>query len=280
MWLKSNELSINDAKTKVMIFSNKRPIPDFRFVLNNNDPNSSQNPLFIHEIERLKSSSKTPFFKMLGVYFDESLSFNYHCKKVNSKISSALFMISRAKHLLSENSLKRLYYAIIHPHLLYCLPIYSFTSKKNISTLFKKQKQAIRVINKAKYNSHTEPLFHKCDILPLNDLIIQQKLIFMHPLAHNCSPVSFRNFIKLSDVQLHDYPLRNNNDFYIPRGFTSVVSKMPLIDFPYTWNALDEPLKIFMSKNVFKKSVKERLMNQYANFRCSKSICFSCLNIN
>ena len=210
MWLKSNELSINAAKTKVMIFSNKRPIPDFRFVLNNNDPNSFQNPSFIHEIERLKSSSKTPFFKMLGVYFDESLSFNYHCKKVNSKISSALFMISRAKHLLSENSLKRLYYAIIHPHLLYCLPIYSFTSKKNISTLFKKQKQAIRVINKAKYNSHTEPLFHKCDILPLNDLIIQQKLVFMHPLAHNYSLVSFRNFSKLSNVQNHEYPLLNN----------------------------------------------------------------------
>ena len=280
MWLKANELSINAAKTKVMIFANNKSIPEFRFVLNNNDPNGFQNPIFIHEIERLKSSSKTPFFKMLGVYFDEFLSFDHHCKKVNSKLSSALFMISRAKHLLSLNSLKRLYYAIIHPHLLYCLPIYSFTSSKNINTLLKKQKQCLRVINKAKYNAHTEPLFFNSDILPLKDLIIQHKLILMHPLAHNYSVVSFRNFQKASVVQIHEYPLRNNNDFYIPRSTNSKVTKMPLIDFPSTWNSIDESLKKFMSKNSFKKSVKSSLIGQYSNFRCSKSICFSCIEIN
>ena len=68
--------------------------------------------------------------------------------------------------MLSKKSLKRLYFAMIHPHILYCLPIYSNTSHKNIDKIFKKQKQSIRVINSAKFNAHTEPLFYSYNILP------------------------------------------------------------------------------------------------------------------
>ena len=140
IWLKANELSINTSKTKVMIFSNNNPIPSFKFVFNNNDLNTLQNPNLISEVERIESNSKNPAFKMLGVLLDEKLSFDHHCLKVLKKINSALFMINRAKHLLSRNSLKRLYYAMIHPHLLYCLPFYCHTSAKNIEILYKKTK--------------------------------------------------------------------------------------------------------------------------------------------
>ena len=75
VWLKANELSINTIKTKIMIFSNNKPIPYFRFLFNNNDFNSQQNPNMITEVERIDSNSANPFFKMLGVLFDEKLSF-------------------------------------------------------------------------------------------------------------------------------------------------------------------------------------------------------------
>ena len=40
-----------------------------------------------------------------------------------------------------------------------------------IMQFFLSQKNAIRILNSAKYNAHTEPLFKSCDILPLNSLI-------------------------------------------------------------------------------------------------------------
>ena len=279
IWLKPNELSINTSKTKIMIFSNNRPIPYFKFVFNNNDFNTLQNPNLISEVERIESNSKNPCFKMLGVLFDEKLSFDHHCTKVLKKINSALFLINRAKHLLSKNSLKRLYYAMIHPHLLYCLPIYCYTSSKNIETLYKKQKQCIRTINNAKFNAHSEPLFYNSDIMPFRDLIWQQKLLILHPIVHNYSVSKFSNFKKLINVHGHEYPLRNNNDFFIPRPLCSKVSKMPLIDFPTTWNNIDESFKKIQSKNSFKKQLKLACMDNYANFRCQKTLCYACLNI-
>ena len=279
MWLKANELSINTSKTKIMIFSNNRRIQDFGFVFNNNDLNGPQDPSLISNIERVDSTSDISTFKMLGIHFDENLSFDTHCKRVLKKLNSALFMITRAKHILSTKSLHRLYYAMIHPHLLYCLTIYSYTSAKNIKLLYKKQKQCIRVINKAKYNAHTEPLFFNSNILPLPDLIKYQKLLFMHPIAHNQSVIKFPNFRKNSEIHDHLYPLRNLDDFHIQRTNSQKLSNMPLIDLPYTWNLIEDSLKRIASRNIFRNRIKLELMEEYADFRCIKTVCFSCMNL-
>ena len=55
--------------------------------------------------------------------------------------------------------LKYLYYALIQSHFLYCLPVISCTSQANVNILFKKQKLAVRLITKSKYNAHTRPFF-------------------------------------------------------------------------------------------------------------------------
>ena len=279
MWLKANELSINTSKTKIMIFSKNRIIQDFKFVFNNNDMNGPQDPNLISSVERICNSSSIPTFKMLGIHFDEHLSFENHCKKVLKKLNSALYMITRAKHILSPKSLHRLYYAMIHPHLLYCLSIYSCTGAKNITLLYKKQKQCIRIINKAKYNAHTEPLFFSSNILPFPDLITLNKLLFMHPIAHNQSVVKFPNFRKLSEIQEHPYPLRNLDDFYIQRTDCQKVTKMPLINLPYTWNSIDETFKCITSRNIFKNKIKLELMEKHADFHCNKTVCISCMNL-
>ena len=146
--------------------------------------------------------------------------------------------------------------------------------------LYKKQKQCIRTINNAKFNAHSEPLFYNTDILPFRDLIWQQKLLILHPIAHNYSVSKFPNFRKLVNVQGHEYPLRNNNDFFIPRPLNSRISKMPLIDFPSTWNRIEEHLKNIQSKNIFKKQLKLFCMDNYANFRCQKTLCYSCINLD
>ena len=103
IWLRANELAINPSKTKLMVFSNHRSIPELRFVFNNNDLTGTQNPNLIYPIERVSNKSQIPAVKMLGVYLDEHLSFSFHCTKVMKKVSSALYMINRAKHFHSSH---------------------------------------------------------------------------------------------------------------------------------------------------------------------------------
>ena len=215
---------------------------------------------------------------MLGVYFDEFLSFDTHCQKICKKINSALFHISSVRYMISSSALQKLYYALVHPHLLYCLPVFSFTSNKNLKMLFNKQKQCIRFIHKAKYNAHTEPLFHKSQILPLNDLILQQKLVFMHSLFYNYSQVTFPDFVFNRDVGLHRFNFRNDCDFFIPHTNSSFIQKMPLIDFPKSWNELDHTIKEITSKGMFKKQLKLFFLDKFSNFRCQNLVCYACMD--
>ena len=80
-------------------------------------------------------------YKFLGVHLDEFLSFDTHCEIISNKLARSNFILSRVKNILPTKSLKTLYFALVHPHLLYCLPIYSCTTQKNLKRIFKMQKK-------------------------------------------------------------------------------------------------------------------------------------------
>ena len=66
-------------------------------------------PELIHPIERISNKSKIQAFKILGVYLDENLSFDYHFKYLFSKISRSLYYLNIAKHLLPTVALLNLF---------------------------------------------------------------------------------------------------------------------------------------------------------------------------
>ena len=114
------------------------------FEFNNND--------LIYPVEILTNKSRPyPAFKILGVWLDENLSFDYHVPVTSKKVSKTLYSLKKVRNILSTKSLKSLYYALIHPYFLYCLPVYSSTSSKNLNLLLQLQKRCIRISAGAKY---------------------------------------------------------------------------------------------------------------------------------
>ena len=75
------------------------------------------------------------------------LNFKFQINSVASKISKAMFFLRAAKNVLSAETLKTVYYAIVHPHFIYCIQIWSCTNPSNLNVLVLKQKKAIRIIN-------------------------------------------------------------------------------------------------------------------------------------
>ena len=277
-WLKSNKLAVNTGKTKVMIFHPKGlPIPNVDFVFNNNDLNEPESPDLIFPIERITNQSKIPAYKLLGVYLDENLTFDYHYKILHTKLSKSLYSINRAKHFLPYSALKTLYYALIHPHFLYCLPIISCTSQKNINLLTKSQKWAIRLINKANFNAHTQPLFAFSNILPFPDLINQQNFHIIHAYLFNYLPQSFSNFLQRNhEAHLHDYPFRNSNDLYVPQAKNDYLKRFPFYAYPKSWNSLPAHLKSIPNKSLFRINLKNHLMSPHKTFTCNRLFCYVC----
>ena len=191
-FFRSNGLVLHPDKTKYMLFSRTKQNTDPKIYTNNNNTDQN-NPLLIHEIGRVSDNSTIPAVKFLGVFFYENLNFKFHVSTIRKKLSSALYSLRLAKNCLSSSSLKLLYNSIFHCHLLYAIPIWSCASNSLINMLFKLQKSAIRIISHTQYNSHTEPLFKKLEILPLPDLIHMTKIQFMQRMKNNFLPESFND---------------------------------------------------------------------------------------
>jgi hypothetical protein len=91
------------------------------------------------------------------------------------KLVKSIFIINQARNFLSPKTLKVPYLSLVHPHLLYCVNIYSFTFQTKLNRITKLQKKAICVLRNVNSSAHTEPLFHSLGILPLNQLIKTSK---------------------------------------------------------------------------------------------------------
>ena len=144
--------------------------------------------------------------------------------------------IKRVSYKLSLKSLKCLYYALLHPHLLYCINIYSCATQSNLKKITTLQKKAIRIINKAKNNEHTSNLFKNSQILAFDKLMLQSKLHFMHAIVYNYSPKTFSNTFLRNNTN-PTYNLRNRALFALPQFKLEVFKRFPLYTFPNTWNS-------------------------------------------
>ncbi len=149
IWLKSNKLAVNVGKCKFLIFHNKGKKIDLENLsldFNFNDPQQND-PHKIIPLERIYNLHPNPelrSYKYLGILLDEYLSFNYHYDLICKKISKGLFCLKRAKNILNIKSLKSMYFALVHSHLLYCSLVVGCTSESNIkrvSILQKKQSE-------------------------------------------------------------------------------------------------------------------------------------------
>ena len=81
---------------------------------------------------------------------------------------------------------------------------------------------------KAKYNSHTEPLFKQWNILKLEDLHEYQSSLFMYDFANNTLPHSFDNTLKYNR-EIQEFRLTRQADLLrVERGTSIFYSNLPL----------------------------------------------------
>ena len=280
-WFRLNELSIHPDKSKFMIFNKNESSIDWDNIsinLNfNNDGSNDEN--LIKKLGYINSESTIPAVKFLGVFIDSKLNFEYHIKYIRKKIAFSLFAINRAKKYLNEKALKTLYISLIHSNLTYCLIIWSSCKLSTLNPLIKLQKKAIRIISNANYNAHTEKLFKKHEILPLNELAIYSKILFMYDFINNRLPSSFENmWIRNAELNQNRRSQRfnNGNKFHVPMCAKSI-EKLPIFYFQKLWNERCENdlLNSEIRKNMFKKTLKTLLFIDVQTV-CTKPNCVEC----
>ena len=266
IWFRVNKMAVNAEKTKYIIFHarNKKVDPgNSVLVLNNNEPGQTPSNELIIPLTRIcnvNENENDKSYKLLGVWFDENLTFDIHVKKLCTKLTRSLFIIRRAQNFLTDKALLSLYYALFHSHLLYCPLIISSTSAKNLKKISVLQKKAIRIIIRAKNSEHTKPIFSKLNILPYDLIIKQYKLNFMHSIKYNYAPDSFKDTWTLNEERERAYDLRNNSDFLLPAPRIEFFKKQPMYSLPFEWNQLDD-VRFQNNKITFQINLKNNLLN-------------------
>ena len=83
--------------------------------------------------------------KFLGMYIDSELKWSKHLQHCKAKIAGSLYIINRAKKLLTTEHLRTLYHALIYPYLDYGIMLWGSTNKKYLQPLIKQQKNLLEL---------------------------------------------------------------------------------------------------------------------------------------
>lgn len=256
-WFKLNKLSLNANKTKAMMFHSPQ-----RHV---NPINININGIHIEFVE---------CFNYLGILLDKHLTWKFHINTISQKISKTIGIMCKLKNILPLHVLLTLYNSLILPYLSYGILVWGTHAYK----MTKLQKKAIRVITNAKYNSHTEPIFKKLNLLKITDLSALQELKFAFRLENGMLPYYFRVSMHTRHSEIHHYNTRNSNNLIIPISRHNFVCKSIKFRLPVIYNHCPENIKSKMfthSIKGFTKYVKADIIDKYST-HCFIRNCYIC----
>ena len=144
------------------------------------------------------------------------------------------------------------------------------------------KKQQSELYQELFYNSYTEPLFKKLQVLPLPDLITFNTLQFMQRFTQNFLPESFndtwvRNAIR--NIGENEIQLRNSDQLQIVDSNLASLDVFPLFNFPKIWQDFpDEQLKFTRKTAEFDLKLKKYFLDDLAtNIVCNRLLCPACL---
>ena len=234
-WSTANRLTINTDKTFYMIFTNRKL-----------DPNIP--PVTISSIPIHRKTTE----KFLGVVVDEGLKFGGHVGMLCAKVSRSVGVLYRLRDYLPLKTLISLYYSFIYPYLIYCNLIWGSTFQTHLKPLEILQKKAIRNINRAPYDSHTNQLFIRNKLLKLKDINLFYQSIHVYKSYSNFSPL------------LHPYATRNSSNLNPTFQRTVGTQRSLSYSAPSVWNRLPAHIREAPSLAIFKRMLKTYLIDQYS----------------
>jgi len=259
-WFKANKLTLNTSKTKYILFRRKQQVVDFVNLHLKIDEK---------EIERIGMGCKAESFKFVGIQIDELLSWDCHLKYIKNKVASASYALSKVKNLLPTAVKYTIYNALCRSFLEYGITAWGSFGGNMVSRISILQKKAIRYIENAKYNSHSDPLFYKYNILKFEDLKVYNQAVFMYKYTYNQLPTSFNNFF----TKLRNFDRAYN--YFLENTANKMMHSFPSYALPKLWNGLPLDLKRSSSLNIFKKNLLKTLIYKY-NVKCEIINCYSC----
>ena len=246
-WMENNKLSVNASKTKVMLFGSHHKLKDAQL-------NISLNKVMLEQVQ---------VFKYLGLYFDPHLKWKAHIDKTTSKISQRLGIVKRIRQYIDQGTMNMLYNAIVLPHIDYCCPIWSTAADKHVNKIQILQNHVARVTLRCKVrDKHVSAIYDELKWMTVRQRADYFTLTLIYRCVHGLAPDYLAQNI-VNSMKTHSYGTRSmsSNNIYIGRSRTDWGRRTFRKHGAGLWNHLPRHIKHSANIQVFKKNLKDYILN-------------------
>ena len=256
-WFSANKLTINTKKTHSIIFHNQQQaIPVDKIIL------KIGNNTIQHKSD----------MKFLGIYLDKNLNWKKHITFKCNQILKVNHLLSKLKHTISTDILTTIYNALILPHITYAITSWGNMKNKEMNRLEKLQKKAIRLVNKSRYNSHTDPLFKRSKLLKLQDIYhVECIKIYLRHQAQKLSPYLASQLA--TNAEIHTHYTRQSQDIHSTSITSTLEEQLINSKIATVWNKLSPNIK--SSASLSSDTVKNFFLSKYKD-SCNRINCPIC----
>ena len=247
-WFVANKLSLNTEKTCYTVFASKLK----------SNAHVSLN-LFING----KKIDKVTSCKYLGVIIDQALTWNDHITYIYKRLIKFTAIFYKLRDILPFACLSHLYYAFVHPVILYGIEVYANACKTALDKLIKLNNKLLRILLSKKLATPVNDLYAALNTLPIYTLHELQLLVFIHKFFHhrNLLPTIFHSYFTVNNV-LHEHNTRASSNLHITHVNSNFGHRCSTYRGCKFWNELPDYLKLPSPVHLFKRNVKKYLMKR------------------
>ena len=248
-WLASNRLTLNISKSKYMLISKSRSIPNLSICLNGTQMQSCDS------------------YKYLGVHFDKNLDWKCHIDYITSKISKSCGALAKIRHCVDTKTLVNVYHALVNSYIRYGIVVWGGASSTTLNPLQTVLNKAIRIISFAPYgNLDLIPANKELKLLTVEKTYALELAKLTYKSKNGLLPVVIGNQFQLSSSLLgHSHFVRNRQRPIRLLSRTKTGEKSVQYKAFQLWNDLSEDIKKSESFLIFKRVYKDHLINSYTN---------------
>ena len=168
-------------------------------------------------------------------------------------MSKQIGILYKLRPYVPQATLQKLYYSLVYPYLIYCNLVWGGTHELHLNPLRLLQKKIVRIIAGEEYLSHTNPIFFRTGILKLADIHTY------HLALHAYRANTLGSF----NLPQHEHLTRNRNNPVPPFQRLAMSQRAVSYAAPNTWNSLPRSLRDCVSYGVYKRNLKQYIINSY-----------------
>ena len=206
-----------------------------------------------HELDEVENA------KLLGVFIDNTLSWEKQIGQVKKNVSYKLSLLRRIRKYLPFETRILFYNYYIKPIIEYCCIIWGKGSKDNDTIVTKLQKKAARLILDADPLTPSKVMFKQLNWLPFNDIVKFKQACLIYKSKTGQAPEYIQNmFTNVSDRVTYSLRSASHDKLYLPRNHPKSLSFSGV----NIWNTIPDNIRNAETLSSFKIKYNNLLIEQ------------------